>query len=308
MRKTVGRITRGFEASFLCYTFFMRSSFEGQFSKGVERREIIDKAYALAQEIIKRTQIEETDFSGIYSPEEIAKDRGYVARRAAEFKKDLEKIETNPENPKLGVIFEAIVVAAREWFGKNAQMIKTSKYDDVANGIDVIAELPKKEKNYAGEVGLAVDVTFSNEFEDEIDRIKKEIEEGKLPKIKYFESRQRKKGSIPDVVRVIVCASKETVMKLAETLLTALKNPRNLFEHQFQFQALDEIIFQLRAFEEYARLLGKNDLAERYKKNLTLMRVVKKERLETVTDQHERDLMVDRLEDYLSSSLKTGEN
>jgi hypothetical protein len=284
----------------------MKSFFEGQSTSSIERKEIINKAFVLAQEIIRRTQIDENKFSGLYDPKEISKDSRYVGKRTADFQKDLVQGRVNPDSIKLGTIFEAVTVVAREWFGKNAQTIKTSKYDDIVNGIDLVVELSgEEEKVFVGEIGLAVDVTFNDEFEGKIDRIRKEIEERKLPSVKYFESTQRKiKGKLSDVVRVVVSASRDTVMNLAETLLAATKNPKILFEHQFQFQVLEEIITQLKAYEEYARSLGKNDLAERYKKVLSLMFYVRKERSQSISDERNRDLMFDKLDAYLSSKLK----
>jgi hypothetical protein len=284
----------------------MKFFFERRSINAIERKEIIDKAFVLAQEIIRRAQIDEKKFSGLYDPKEILKDSRYVEKRTADFQKDLAQGRVNPDSIKLGTIFEAITIAAREWFGENAQTIKTSKYDDIANGIDLIAELSReKEKVFVGEIGLAVDVTFNEEFEGKIDRIKKEIEEGKLSSVKYFESSQRKfKGQLSDIVRVVISASRDTVIDLAEVLLVATKNPKILFEHQFQFQALEEIIAQLKAYEEYARSLGKNNLADRYKKVLSLVLFTRKERDESIGDKRIRDPMSDKLDAYLSSKLK----
>ncbi len=285
----------------------MKNIFENNKKSGIEKGEIIEKALSLSREIIRRTQIKESDFQKLYGPEEVKRDLDYVDRRKSDFQNNNQE---NPENAKLGEIFEAITVVAREWFGKNAQTIKTSKYDDIANGIDLIAELSKDEEGiFVGEIGLAIDVTFSNEFEDKVQKIKKEIDENKLPKIKYFESKRRNiKGQLSGVVRVVVTASKETVFELSETLLEAVKNPKILFENQFQFQALEEIIIQLKTYQKYAESLGKKDLAQRFQKALSLMLYVKKERTQTIEDEKERDPAFDKLESYLLSDFQTSVN
>ncbi len=285
----------------------MKNTFENNKASGIEKKEIIEKALFLSREIIKRTQIKEADFQELYGKEEIERDSNYVEKRTNDFKNSNQE---NSENAKLGEIFEAITAVAREWFGKNTQTIKTSRYDDIANGIDLIAELSKDEEGiFVGEIGLAIDVTFSNEFEDKLEKIRKEIDEDRLPKIKYFESKKRKiKGQLSDVVRVVITASKETVLELSETLISATKNPKILFENQFQFQALEEIIIQLKTYQRYAQSLGRKDLAERFQKALSLMLYVKKERTQTIEDKKERDSAFDKLESYLSSDFQTSIN
>ncbi len=267
----------------------------------------MDKAFSLAKEILRRTQINESDFGDVYSSEEINKDKEYVEKRNSEFKESRDKEGgDNQENFKLATIFEAIVVITREWFGKNCQTFKTANFDDIANGVDVVAQLSKGEgDNSSKSIGFAIDVTFHNEFENKIDRIRNEIEKGKLPTVKYFRPGSKNaQGQPPEIVRAVISASKDTVIELAETLIMATKNPKILFENQFQFQALDEIIYQLKTYEAYARTIGKDSIAEKYGQALSQIRGAKKERSESLTDEHQRDMLFEGLVSYLSSSFK----
>jgi hypothetical protein len=285
----------------------MERRFEGGLSKKIERKEIVDKAFSLAKEILKRTQIDERDFTDVYGSDVVDKDREYVEKRNSEFKQSREGEEGEAqENFKLATIFEAIVVVAREWFGKNCQTFKTADFDDIANGVDVIAKLDRKEEApSSAPIGIAIDVTYHKEFEDKIDRIRNEIEKGKMSSVKYFGPHGKNKGpESPEIVRAVIGASKETVIGLAETLIAATKNPKILFENQFQFQALDEIIYQLKAYEAYAKSIGRDFVAEKYGRTLSQIREIKKERSESLTDGHQRDEFFENLIAYLDSSLK----
>ena len=284
----------------------MERKIEGNFGKKIERKDIVDKAFSLAKEIIRRTKANEGDFSNLYSQAEIDKDVEYVEKRKLEFSNGQKEEGDNQENIKLSAIFEAIVVVARDWFGKDCQTLKTADFDDIANGIDVVTEFPKREEGGTSSepIGLAIDVTFNMEFEGKIDRIRDEIKKGKLPMVKYFrpggkDAQVRK----PEIVRAVVGASRDTVIGLAETLIAATKNPKILFENQFQFQALDEIIYQLKTYEAYAKEIGRDSIAEKYGHALSKIRGIKKERSESLTDNHQRDALFDGLVSYLDSSF-----
>src|SRR5690606_16988956 len=82
--------------------------------------------------------------------------------------------------------------------------IKTSEFDDYINGVDLVLEYQRAE-NPASHIGLGVDVTFSNNLDKKLTRIKEEIAKGTLASIKYFDSpNSHVRGQLKQVPRGVV--------------------------------------------------------------------------------------------------------
>ncbi len=182
-----------------------------------------------------------------------------------------------------------------EWLGSNVETIKTSRFDDIVNGIDVIAEFSGNQET--SHLGLAIDATLSNVIEEKLERIKKEIDEGHLAEIKYFYSEElnirQPKKNLP---RVIICVEAKTIKELSE-LWMENKN-KELGQHQIQYQILEEIILQLETFKNYVEQKGFSNLAEIYEKDLEIVKNIYQEK--KASDNYERDSMFE----LLKSSLK----
>jgi hypothetical protein len=67
----------------------------------------------------------------------------------------------------------------------------TSKFDDIVNGVDGVIEfLDNEEESSQEHIALSFDVVFSSDEQrviHKLNRTKKEIENGKLTEVKYFE-------------------------------------------------------------------------------------------------------------------------
>ena len=51
------------------------------------------------------------------------------------------------------------------WLGPEATAIKSSRYDDIKNGVDNIVEFHKEEDFSSSHLALAIDETFSHDVE-----------------------------------------------------------------------------------------------------------------------------------------------
>lgn len=227
-----------------------------------------ERAYERAEKELDEEAIDIEEFASIepFSPEGVEKDLAFVAKRETSFAED-----RNPESmkaKKYATILEAVVYREGErsnWLGKNAFTIKTSRYDDIVNGVDSVVEFRRPEKD-PDHLALAVDVTYSNSISEKLERIKEEIDSGKLSEVKYFVSEEAglPHQSLENVPRVILATTMEMVSELTELWME--KDNNALAEHRIQLLMLDQMLMQLKKFEGYARSLGeeKKEIADRF--------------------------------------------
>lgn len=252
----------------------------------------IDKIYEKAKKLFKKYKIELNEFKDLYGNDTIKKDEGYVKNLKKEFvkKNSPEQEEIN----KLATIFEAILYEHSElsnWLGENASTIKTSSFDDIANGVDSVVEF-NEEEGSSSHLGLAIDATFSNDIRKKIQRIKKEIEQGELAKIKYFKSEKKGfRGELSQIPRVIIGANVQTIKELGELWIE--NENKKLGKHTIQFQILDQILIQLETFEKYANKVNQPEIAEIYNKAHKLILEIYEKKEELIDDSGERDSMYD---------------
>ncbi|MDI6734532.1 MAG: hypothetical protein QMD50_03555 [Patescibacteria group bacterium] len=243
----------------------------------------IDQAHKEANRLLKRDAIDPEKFRDIYGAD-VDKDISYVKEMEEKFKKELtpemEKVQ------KIATIFEAIIyenVEQSEWLGP-AETFKTSRYDDIKNGVDTIAKFQEDETT-TSYLALAIDVTFSSDTEKKFARIKDEIMNGKMAEIKYLE----KNKELPKIPRVIIGAETKTIKRLAELWMEKKENWEKLGKHQIQFQILEEILLQLETFADFARRHNKSEIASIYEQRYALVKRIYDEKRITLNDNGERD-------------------
>lgn len=138
----------------------------------------------------------------------------------------------------------------------------------MVNGVDTIAEI--EQEHTTSHLALAIDVTHGILLQKKFDRIRREIDEGTLTTVKYFESTDETfRGRLLKVPRVVLGVEKSAVAELAQ-LWIAGKN-KELATHPVQIQLLDEITIQLKSYRDYAQHTGKGDLAKVYDKQLRIV-------------------------------------
>ena len=228
------------------------------FENAKEKR---DKVFAEA--------IKEKDFIGKenYSKEDVNRDLQYVKETEASFKKETD--EDSKKIKELAQIFEAIICDQGElanWFGESAVTVKSARYDDLKNGIDLIIEF-ECDNPEDSRLALAVDITFDSfdKLHEKLDRIKRGVEEGKLSYVKYFNSEITKtKGDIRGIPKTVIGADPKTLYKLMD--LWVNEEEKKLEKHPIQFMILDQIMAQLTKFKELAESGKKSFIAEKYGK------------------------------------------
>lgn len=252
-------------------TFDRPANLHQQMELRREKR-IIDLAYKKAQEVLASEESIDPQQFDNFDPATIARDVEYVKRMEAVF------VQQNnadmQEAKQFGLILEAMIheqAELNDWLGEEVTTVKASRFDDIANGIDSIAEFHRD--GGVSHLALAIDVTHGDPTRKLI-KIREEIDAGRLSEIKYFASSDGNfQGSLKKVPRVIVGADRKTIIDLAQ--LWTENKKTDLAKHPVQLQLLDEIILQLRTFINYAEANGKDAVIDIYRKQLRLVESIR---------------------------------
>jgi len=238
-------------------------------------------AYAKAQEMLSQP-INPDDFSDLYDPKDIKRDKDYIEKRKQQFEKDYQADPRSREHKEWATILEAILnqqIELNEWLGEDATTTQTSDFDDIANGIDTIVTWQRDLGSSS--LGLAVDVTFSTNTGDKLRKIKESIDQGKLSEIKYYYSEDLGfKGKLTNVPRVVIGMEIGTVKSIVDTWMKG-KN-RELGQHAIQLLIIEEIVVQLRASKKYAESKGQIQIADRYQQILSITEKVQAEKKQQI--------------------------
>ena len=258
----------------------------------------------LEQASKSESRILEADFIDLYGESNVDKDLAEVERLDKEFSKT-DTVESR-ESKKMADAFEFIVneqIELADWLGESTNTYKTALYDDYKNGIDTVTEIVTDDR-YSSYFGLAFDVSYANDVTKKFQRIKWEIDKGVLPKIKYFQSENTDfRGELSEIPRVVIGADRNTIDELMELVLKkdALSN-RELASHFFQFQLIEEIMYQLEVFKAYAESVNQPQIAKKYDILAGIIRDIQKGK--KVRDPRDRDTFLGNMKDSCDHIFK----
>lgn len=224
-----------------------------------------EEAHVRAKETLSEYEIKPEIFSD-YDPAMIKRDAEEVARLEAIFEPTPSKI--------YGDILEAVACEHGElsnWFGAKSQVIKTARFDDYKNKIDMVVETEAKNRQFS-HLALGVDVTFgSNDLHKKFDAIKANIDSGRLGQIKYFHSdRQHFTGRLERIPQVVMGVEIDRVKELG--LLWMNRRNKELATHPVQATILEEAALQLETFAAYAKRIGKTEIVSVFERELQKIR------------------------------------
>ncbi|MFC1756827.1 hypothetical protein ACFLZC_01545 [Patescibacteria group bacterium] len=263
------------------------SSYERRAIEQASESVLLGRAFDRAQECFAEEEINPNDFVKFYGEKDVQKNLEWVSCRKKQFAENSAGDKAKKESEMQAVVLEAILTEQIElsnWFGEKACAIKSSEYDDIANGVDTILEFEKGEKDEVLPV-VALDVTYGDRVESKMQRIKEEIEIDKLTDIKYFKStrlNKKAKDGLHNVPRVIVGVDSKAAKELIDLWMD--KDKKALAEHPVQLQILEQTRMQLEAFEIFARKIGNEKSAEILKR--------RREIIEKVLEKKETELGV----------------
>jgi hypothetical protein len=221
--------------------------------------------------------IQESEFASVYGAERVAADMQEADR--------LEKIFKREETPHIrnskiiAETLEAVVLMHSEmsnWLG-NAQTLKTSRFDDYKNKVDMIAEWSSPADG-TRVLALGVDVTFgTGSIEKKMLAIKKEIDADELGSIRYFkDTRGDFVGTRNNVPRTVIGVSQPIVTALAGLWLN--NQQKALATHPIQELFISEIEQQLRAMHAYAIRQKKTKAVLAYQQALAAVHTIRQDK------------------------------
>lgn len=222
----------------------------------IDKNRIKEAVNHNAEKIINQTdkkRIREEDFYDVFGKEEVANDLQIVARLEDKFDEQLDHLPASEvanirHGEKLGQALEVIIAEQGEkyqWAGSGAHFIRTSRYDDTINNVDLIIEfeLQAKDKNQSPR-RLALAVDASRNIDAVGQKINKNVEKltrqngRQLPSIKYFQStlNPNVKGPLEVVVPVVIGLE----AKHANELINLSAPLKNIPEMEKTYPALKE--------------------------------------------------------------------
>ena len=211
--------------------------------------ELYRKAVA-KMEKTKIRQIKMSDFADDVNYNKFKKDNEYVKERKAGFANERTRETVEPEI--LGRILETIIAEQiKNLLGKNSIVQKTTDLDDIANGVDLIAEV--KEELGTNHMGLSIDATHGKygTVSKKLSAIKDKILKGELSTIEYFSSSDKTfQGRLRKVPSVVVGLDKDKLLDLIDVWVNGSAD--DMKNHYFNSQLVDEMLIQLKAFQKYA--------------------------------------------------------
>ncbi len=150
------------------------------------------------------------------------------------------------ENKKRGRCFEIVLgdrIHQGEWLGKDVKTSRTSEYDDVINGVDMVIEFDKERPE---RMAIAVDASTSSNVKVIEEKIRRNIEKIRKKKdmqeVKYFNSQIKDangeyyQGSLKNLIPVVVGADKNNVDNLFDTFaeLKSLEEDKGGFVEEWK--------------------------------------------------------------------------
>ena len=230
---------------------------------------IIQTAYPRASKLLAEKALDPNTFRGFYTNESIDADIAYTSLRESQFKSDeMEKTAHVLE----GIFYEHLELS--NWLGKGVETTKTSRFDDIKHGVDLIAEF--NTEGFTKHLALGIDVTFNSmSLGGKFAKIKEEIDKDTLTLVKYFDSHSHK-GELKNIPRTIVGVEKNTVNELAALWVRDQKAA--LANHFVQDIIAKEILEQLEAFCTYARSVNAEKAVLSYTQAMTMLTTVLKKK------------------------------
>lgn len=248
--------------------------------------------------------INESLFSKVYSSQEIKNDIDSVKELE---KRSVEKLNNNPdkesiiESRKKSEILKYIIFDLGKdpanWFGDNANPVKTNKYDSLKTGIEVVVEMEEKDNiERPSHLGLAFDVISTApqailtkpEVMRKFSMIREGIKSGKLAEVKYFSSSNRGPHRLQGLPEVVINVPPKLVNQLIE--LWANNEYETLASHEVNPMIIQQVTAQLKAQIEYANSLEQRDASNQIQEVLNQWQSLAIEKDATLPPKMEKEL------------------
>lgn len=227
----------------------------------------------IGPQLLKQAEVMSSDLREQYSPnmrpfiehygkETVLRDLQKVAELEKTFTRQ-QAADGTQEQKRLATVFENFFIDAantEQWFG-NAEVMRSTRYDDYVNGVDVLTTLYDDEDR-ASHLEMSADLTFgTNASNTKLEKILHDIESGRLAKVKYFHSDHMGfTGALKDVPRTVIGLDKHN---LPEFIRQRVHGDVSDTDHRDILLTQQQM--QLRFFRDYAdKRYGEHPIRRKY--------------------------------------------
>lgn len=322
----------------------------GGLDNKIDRTGPLDKFKFHIENVLKystKMRIQESDFEDVFGPEIVKEDLKLVARVKERFEQQkdnfslIEKENVN-HGEKIGEALEIIIAEDGEryhWFGADSLLSRSSNYDDLINGADVMVEILQKSENNESHtrpkrIALAIDA--SSNLDAIPDKIKRNEDKlvnkyGKnIPEMKYHQSafNPNLKGSLEVIIPVVIGLESKYVHELmsASSVVRSAddaskrspaikdtieenkrKNNKKLELHPAQIIFCQQILTQL---NHYLKILKyrHDETGKNYQSEIEMLLeefkkiMSEKEKLETFNENWQGEAVLQKIKSYTDNT------
>lgn len=259
------------------------------------KKEAVSQEAFLACEDAGQTGTRGERFLKFHPRTKIENDLRYLKDRKKKFaeKDSLRDKYDSKKAKEFSDVFEVMMfdqIENCDWFGPNAFSIKTSEYDDIANGVDGVVEFINEKENGENEyLAMGIDVTYSGAaLRKKIENTLADIVEGRMARVDYFVSGKGECKPLKDIPRALVAINPETIREISGVWATGRDTndrPANLSRHGVQIMVLRQLVMQFEFFCEYAESFSRHEIANSYRNaNMRIKEILKTKKEEGIYD------------------------
>jgi len=250
---------------------------------------------ALPDRLVKKVIDKERDITRIIKPaiEYSEEDVRYLKTREAKF----------VDQTSRGILLEKILFIQAKWWGDSVEILRASRFDDVANGVDLIVNFLNDQNESLGL--LAIDVTVSNA--DILGYKQRDIQDklgtGKLSTLRYGPTKSgdmhgRKFKLHTHVPLIDITLSPEILEQFCKDLVEV--NGAQLPEHPVGQIIIDSVLAQLK---RQIRIIEELEILSQEQKEFAIQRIEAILKLVEATDKEKAPtrsgVWKDRMAEYL---------
>ena len=187
---------------------------------------IITEAFKKAEAVTGGDDLSMSNFVETYGKNTVETDEQIVA--------DLSKNLEYQGHEKATAVLEAIIFEQAElgeWLGKNIQTVKTNSYDEIVNGVSIVAE-QNDDNNPDSYSALGIDIAFEPKaMNRKLLGIQNEIKRDKPATVKYHESNQGVQEPLEHIPKVVLGVDIKIIKELSR--LWVDNDKKGLEQHPF---------------------------------------------------------------------------
>ncbi|MES2224698.1 MAG: hypothetical protein V4478_01790 [Patescibacteria group bacterium] len=259
-----------------------QNKFYEELSSNIFKNNDLEAVHDLATSLEKNHPAETPEYYSQFASlvkrgqEEIDEDLQSLALRQESFRKKMESLpeaeaKKAEKMKKIATIVEcaiAYAVTTVGWYGDNASIEQTSKFDDHKRSVDGVFQIREAEDQNAF-LALGVDATFrgllSKEYKDKFAALLKNIDSGYKTKIKYFKNHQgemMKEFAVPKIVLYFDSADIKSLVSMvknsndAEAVKEFKKSPQKV-------AVMSQILVSCEVLRDFSDECG-NNISEKY--------------------------------------------